>query len=182
MNTTQSILAATLLLSFAAGPAVAADTARSKDAAGLSAPDREFVQKAAQGGLAEVAAGKLASSKATDDEVKRFGEQMVTDHGKANNELASIAQAKGMMLPTEPDAAHQQFAKRLEGMKGKDFDRLYIEEAGIKDHKDAVALFTREASNSKDAELKAFAEKTLPTIKHHQEMIQGIAKGKKSAK
>jgi putative membrane protein len=78
-------------------------------------------------------------------------------------------------VPTKPDAAHQQLTKRLETMKGTDFDRLYIEEAGIKDHKDAVDLFTRQANSGQDADLKAFAAKTLPTIKHHLEMVQGIA-------
>jgi putative membrane protein len=165
----------TVCLALFVGQGWAADSTRAKSSAGASAQDQEFVQKAAQGGLAEVVAGKLASAKASNSEVKRFGTQMVTDHGKANAELANIAKSKGITVPTEPDAAHQQLAKRLEATKGADFDRLYIEEAGIKDHKDAVDLFTRQANSGQDAELKAFAAKTLPTIKHHLEMVQAIA-------
>jgi putative membrane protein len=95
MTIIQSISLATLSLALFVGQGWAADSARSNDSAAASAQDREFVQKAVQGGLAELAAGKLASTKASSAEVKRFGAQMVTDHGKANSELANIAKSKG---------------------------------------------------------------------------------------
>jgi putative membrane protein len=101
---------------------------------------------------------------------------MVDDHGKANDELARIAQGKGVTPPAEPDAAHQRLAARLQAAKGGEFDRLYVSEAGVKDHKAAAALFTDQAKNGKDAELKAFAEKTLPTIKEHEKMAQELAR------
>jgi putative membrane protein len=144
----------------------------------LSSKDKQFIAKAAQAGHAEVAAGKIANSKSTNDEVKKFGDQMVQDHGKANDELGAIAKTKGITPPSEPDAAHKKLASQLEKAKPGEFDKLYVREAGVKDHKAAVALFTDESKNGKDAELKAFAQKTLSTIQHHYEMAQDLAKKK----
>ncbi|HEV7822938.1 MAG TPA: DUF4142 domain-containing protein [Burkholderiales bacterium] len=165
---------AAAMLSIASMPGFGAD--RTAGGNSLSSKDRQFISKAAQAGHAEVAAGKLAASQASSDEVKKFGQHMVDDHGKANEELARIAQAKGITPPAGPDAAHQRLATRLQAAKAAEFDRLYVSEAGVKDHKAAVALFTDQAKNGKDAELKAFAEKTLPTIKEHQKMAQDLAR------
>ena len=167
-------LAAAAALSIASTTGIGAE--RPAGANGMSTKDRQFISKAAQAGHAEVAAGKLAASQASRDDVKKFGQQMVDDHGKANDELTKIAQAKGITPPAEPDAAHQRLATRLQSAKAAGFDRLYVREAGVKDHKAAVALFTDEAKNGKDAELKAFAEKNLPTIKEHQKMAQDLAR------
>jgi putative membrane protein len=165
-----------LLLSslFAVSPTLCA----SADSA-VSSKDREFMEKAARAGHAEVAAGKLASSKASNDQVKQFGERMVQDHGKAGEELKNIALGKGVTLPSGPDAAHKKLASKLESSKGADFDRLYVAEAGVKDHKEAVELFTDQAKNGKDADLKAFAQKTLPTIREHYQMAQDLNKAVK---
>ena len=157
------------LLAFGSTVGLAADSS-------LASKDKEFMEKAARAGHAEVAAGKLASTKATNEQVKKFGERMVQDHGKAGNELKKIAQAKGVTLPEEPDDAHKKLLTRLESSKGADFDRLYVAEAGVKDHKEAVDLFTDQVKNGKDAALKAFAQKTLPTVKEHYQMAQDLDK------
>ena len=96
----------------------------------LSSTDKAFMEKAARAGHAEVAAGKLASGKAMNDQVKKFGERMVQDHGKAGDELKKIAQGKDIKLPEEPDSAHKKLVAKLESSKGADFDRLYVAEAG----------------------------------------------------
>jgi putative membrane protein len=131
--------------------------------------------KAAQAGLAEVAAGKLAASNAANAEVKKFGEHMAQDHAKANDELMQIAQSKSLALPAEPDRSHRRFAKQLQSLPGDKFDRTYMREAGIKDHKAAYALFSNEAKKGKDPELRAFAQKTLPDIQEHLKMAQDLA-------
>ena len=144
-------------------------------AGALSKQDKDFAQKAAAAGLAEVAAGKLAASNAVNGDVKKFGEHMAQDHSKANDELMQIAQSKNIQLPSAPDRSHQRFAKQLEGMKGDKFDRTYMREAGVKDHKAAVALFSNEAKKGKDPELRAFAEKTLPGIQEHLKSAEQLA-------
>ena len=142
---------------------------------GLSSQDKQFVTKAMQAGHAEVAAGKVAASKGENADIRKFGEQMVQDHSKAGDELMRIAGTKGAKIPAEADFVHKGFIKRLEKLKGKQFDRAYIREAGIKDHKAAVDLFTKEAKRGNDGELKAFAEKTLPTIQQHFQMAQNLS-------
>jgi putative membrane protein len=140
-------------------------------AAKVSAADKTFFIKAAQAGMAEVELGQLAQSQGSSDAVKTFGQQMVTDHGAANDELKTLAAQKGVTLPTKADAASQALIKKLKATKGSAFDHLYLQQAGVKDHTAAVSLFTK-ASQSKDADVKAFADKTLPTIKHHLDMAQ----------
>jgi len=143
----------------------------------LSSADRNFVTKAAQGGLAEVATGQLAASNSGSDDVKKFGQKMVDDHGKANDELKQIAEAKGVKLPTQPDSAHQRTAKKLEGQKGAAFDKAYVQ-AMVKDHDATVKLFKNEAAKGKDADLKTFAEKTLATLQQHDDMAHQLANAK----
>jgi putative membrane protein len=157
-------------------------------AARLSTQDRNFVMKAAQGGLAEVETGKLASAQAGDASIKQFGEKMVQDHGKANDELTQIAKGKGIQPPSAPDASHQAVAKRLQGLKGAEFDRAYAA-AMVKDHDETLKLFQAQAKSGQDAELKSFAEKTLPTLEEHARMAHelhansaGSDKGSKGSK
>jgi putative membrane protein len=140
--------------------------------------DAKFATSAANAGLAEVALGQLASEKATNAKVKSFGAMMVTDHTKANNELIEIAKKKNISLPTEPDAEHQQKKTDLAAKTGADFDKAYVD-AMVDGHKKVASMFEDAAKNCKDADLKAFAEKTLPTIKSHLAEIEGIQKGLK---
>ena len=137
------------------------------------AADETFVQKAAVGGMAEVEAGNLAQQKGASGAVKEFGAKMVTDHTKANDELKQIAGGKSMTVPGEPDAAHKQAKASLEAKSGASFDRAYKEQM-LKDHKATIALFEKESKSGSDAELKAFATKTLPDLREHLKMVQAM--------
>jgi putative membrane protein len=145
-----------------------------KSAAGtLPAAETTFVKEAAIGGMAEVEMGQLASTKAQSADVKQFGQRMVDDHGKANNELKSLASQKNVTLPAELDAKHKALRDKLEKMSGAEFDRAYMAEM-VADHNKDVASFSREAKSGKDPELKAWAAKTLPTLQEHQKMAREI--------
>ena len=124
----------------------------------LAAEDAEFVRKAAMGGLAEVASGKLAE-RSGNQEVKQFGQKIVDDHTKANQELATIAQSKGVILPTTLEADERTKIEKLDGMRGHDFDRQFMTDM-VADHQKAIAMFQKEADASKDAEIKQFAQET----------------------
>jgi predicted outer membrane protein len=126
-----------------------------------------FVKKAALGGMTEVELGKLAQSKSQDAKIKAFADRMVKDHGKANTELAGIAKGKGLEVPMSLDAEHQSMVKELSAKSGSDFDAAYSKHM-VMDHAKTIALFQGAAKNS-DADLAAFAEKTLPTLKEHEE-------------
>jgi putative membrane protein len=145
-----------------------------KTSAGFSATDSGFMKKAADGGMAEVELGQLAVQKASSSDVKAFGQRMVDDHGKANEELKQLAAAKHVDLPQQPGAKHKATKARLEQLSGADFDQAYVDEM-VKDHKKDVAEFQRESKSAKDPDLKDFAAQTLPTLQDHLKQIQSIA-------
>jgi putative membrane protein len=155
-----------------AQPDTAKTTQPAKQAGAAS--DTGFTKQAAEGGMAEVAKGKLAAEKGSHDAVKQFGQKMVDDHTKAGDELKSIASGKSINLPGETTKTPQQaLLAKLEKLEGAAFDRAYVDDQ-IRDHEKTIALFEREAKTGKDAELKAFAEKTLPTLKEHLSMVRDL--------
>jgi putative membrane protein len=138
----------------------------------LQRTDRSFITKAAAGGRAEVELGKLAQGKASSDAVKQFGQRMVEDHGAANQELMQLAENKGMQLDDKtpkPD----RLLTRLSKLQGAEFDREYVD-AMVKDHKQDVAEFRRMHSGAVDPNLKAWVDKTLPTLEDHLKTIEGL--------
>jgi putative membrane protein len=153
---------------------------QAKEAGGLAESDRKFVMEAAKGGMAEVELGKLASEKGTNPAVKQFGQRMVDDHGKASAELKEFAGKKNVTLPTDLDPKHAKLRDRLSKLQGAEFDRAYADEM-VKDHKKDVSDFRREAKNAKDADLKAWAGKTLPTLEDHLKQAQQMQTQVKSA-
>ena len=139
--------------------------------------DRHFTQEAAMGGMAEVKVGELAAQKGTDPSVKSFGQRMVQDHSIANKELMDLLRRKGSgaaVVPKNLDAKHKEMYNALAQRSGRDFDKAYIK-AMVNDHEEDAALFEAEAKNGQDADLKAFAAKTLPVIKEHLRMAREIA-------
>ena len=141
----------------------------------ISSSDRKFMMEAAMGSMEEVELGRLATQRGSSDAVKQFGQRMVDDHSKANEELMQIASTKGVTLPSALDEKHKADVDKMSGLSGAEFDRAYLKEAGVKDHNKAVKLFQNEADKGKDADLKAFAAKTLPTIQEHLRMAQDMS-------
>jgi putative membrane protein len=155
-----------LALVFLSTPMLAQESANR-----LSAPDSTFATKAAQGGMAEVQLGQLATRKASNPDVKAFGQQMVDDHSKANDEFKGLASRKGVTLPSSLDAKDQATYDRLSKLDGAAFDRAYMADM-VRDHRADIAEFEREASHGSDPDIKGFASNTLHTLKHHLEMAQ----------
>ncbi|MGE0310053.1 MAG: DUF4142 domain-containing protein [Lautropia sp.] len=145
-----------------------------REAAELSAADRAFMTKAAQGGAAEVEMGKLAQRNAERDDVRRFGERMVEDHGKANEALARVARAHDMKLPSTPDSKAKSTMKTLESKQGKAFDRAYMDHM-VADHNKDVAAFEKAAKSSGSPDVQAFAKDTLQVLEEHRKMARDIA-------
>ena len=151
----------------------------SKASAGMSTTDTTFVKKAAEGGLAEVELGTLAQQKGSNDQVKKFGERMVNDHTKANDQLKDVAQQKQIQLPDKLSAKDQATKDRLEKLSGEQFDRAYMTDM-VKDHKKDVAEFARESQSSKDPAVKNFARQTLPTLRQHLKEAEKLAPAQKT--
>jgi len=138
-----------------------------------AATDTKFVHEAAAGGMAEVELGKLAAGKASSPDVKAFGQRMVDDHSKANDELKALASQKGMTLPSAPEPAHKAMQDRLSKLTGAAFDKAYMQEM-VKDHDKDVAAFKHASTSAADPDLKAWAAKTLPTLQEHQTQAKSI--------
>ena len=145
-----------------------------KPATAAMSADSTFVKTAAMDGMAEVEHGKLAAQNAASNDVKQFAQRMVDDHGKSNEELRRLASEKNLPLPTELDAKHKAMQDKLAKLTGAAFDKAYMTHM-VGAHKDAVSLFQREAKGGKDAEMKVFAEKTLPTLQEHLKMAQDLS-------
>ncbi len=141
--------------------------------ASMSSPDRDFLMDAAMGGLMEVELGRIAAQKGMSDSVKQFGQRMVDDHSKANEELMSLASSKGVTLPTALDEKHQKDVTKLSAMSGAEFDRAYSKMM-LSDHTKDVKEFEKQSTRGADPDLKAFASKTLPTLQEHLQMARSL--------
>jgi putative membrane protein len=166
-----------------AGAAVAqtnaaqADRAAPTPSAQSDAPDAKFVEKASAAGMAEVALGKLGAAQGQSQEVKTFGQKMVDDHTKANDELKTIATGKSIPVSPQPMASDTKAAARIANMKGTEFDAAFKKKM-VADHEKVVKMFTTESTSGKDPDLKAFATKMLPDLKEHLQMAQQLPAGK----
>jgi putative membrane protein len=142
-------------------------------AASATTQDTAFVKQASAGGLAEVSMGKLGAEKGASDDVKTFGQTMVDDHTKAGDELKTIAAGKSIPVSTAPMPADAEAAAMIGKKDGAAFDAAFKTKM-VADHEKVIKLFTTESTTGKDPELKAFATKTLPTLKHHLEMAKQL--------
>ena len=141
----------------------------------LSDQDKDFVMKAAAGGMAEVQMGQSAQEKAKNADVKAFGKRMVDDHGKANDELKTLATNKGLALPTELDQEHKDAAQHLSSLTGAAFDKSYMEHM-VSDHEKDVKEFEKASKDAKDADIRNWAAKTLPTLQDHLKQAKDTQK------
>jgi putative membrane protein len=139
----------------------------------LSEKDYKFVKEAAQGGMSEVELGNLAKQKGTSQAVKDYGERMVRDHSKANDELKQIASSKSATLPADLTHSERSTMDKLQKASGADFDREYTD-AMVKDHRTDVKEFQDAAQNANDPEIKSFAQKTLPTLQEHLRLAEDM--------
>ena len=133
--------------------------------------DNQWATKAAGGGMAEVKLGQLAQDHASSQAVKDFARRMIEDHTNANNQLQQIAGGKGITLPGDMDAKDRETYNHLASLNGPAFDRAYMEDM-VKDHREDIAEFKREASSGSDPALKHFAAMTLPTLEQHLQLAE----------
>jgi len=148
--------------------------AQNQSATALSAQDRKFVTEAAQGGMAEVEMGRVASERGSSADVKAFGRRMMDDHTKANEKLKQVARDKGVTLPTDLPAEMKQERDMLSKLSGAEFDKMYMSHM-VKDHQKTVASFEKEAEGGQDQAVRAFAQETLPTLREHLRLAQDTA-------
>jgi putative membrane protein len=139
----------------------------------VSSEDRAFMTKAASGGMLEVTLGADAAKRGTHPDVKAFGNHMVRDHGKANDELKELAAKKGVVLPAEMNEEHKELVEKLSKLSGAKFDAEYASEM-VDDHEEDIKEFKEAASEAKDADLRAWAAKTVPILEGHLTMAKDL--------
>lgn len=139
--------------------------------------DKEFIHKAAEGGMMEVQLGQLAADKATDPDVKAFGQKMVTDHSALNESMKPIAARMGVKVPEHLNRKDQGTYNKMKALSGASFDEAYVKDM-VMDHHQDLREFGNEAKTVKDPELKAAVEHGHNVIKEHSEMIDKMAQDK----
>lgn len=161
---------------------LAAFSVNAVSAAELARKDKQFIEKAAESGYLEIEASRMAATKASHADIKSFASMMVTDHTAVDTELKSLASSKSVTIPAQPTRGVKSkldsLAKRTDGA---DFDKKYADDIAVDAHKDAVKLFESTAKDAKDPDIKAFAAKTLPSLKAHLEKGQAIKTALKDA-
>jgi putative membrane protein len=162
----RTVLALASLLALAAPQVIAGSSEAEGSRGQLSRSDYKFACEAARGGMFEVRAGELTRTQASSPAVKQFGEQMVADHSKANDQLKAILIRKGATVPAELDHKEQSLLQGLSKLSGTDFDRAYAENM-VKDHKGDLKEFKKEADHADDPDLKTFAGTTATVIAQH---------------
>ena len=155
-------------------------TSKTEQHGQLSRKDYKFAREAAQGGLLEVKLGELAKQKASNPTVQQFGDRMIADHTKANDQLKQIATQKGAILPTQLSRREESELEHMQKLSGADFDKAYADHM-VKDHRKDIKEFQDAAKNAQDQDLKSFAQNTLPTLQQHEQMAEQMESSVKQA-
>ena len=136
-------------------------------------PDQMFLKTAIEGNNGEIAAAKMALKKSKNDQVKQFAQKMVDDHTKMLGDLHQVEQGQKLRYEDKPSPMAVQMSMKLKGLSGAAFDKAFVD-GMVKDHEDDVRDFTKESETGTNASVKEAATKSLPTIKEHLEMVQGL--------
>ena len=139
----------------------------------LSTSDATFMTTAARGGMAEVEMGQLAQRNGRSPAVKRFGQTMVSQHGRSNQELMALAQQKQITPPSTIGAEQQQIYDDLARLRGAAFDHEYAR-AMVQDHQEDLRAYQEEAANGTDPDVKAFAARQVPLLQEHLRVAQRL--------
>jgi putative membrane protein len=158
----------------------ASDTAGSSASGSVSKSDQKMMKDLAQANMAEIEAAKLAQQKSSSEDVKTFAQKMIDDHTKASDQLQQLAQAKNVTLPTDLDSKHKAEIKKLSALSGDKFDKKYMAQGGVSDHRKAHAMLSHIEKSAKDADLKSLASNMMPTINDHWQMAKQMRSGKAS--
>jgi putative membrane protein len=145
----------------------------------LQRADQGLLRDIAQANLAEIETGRIALDKSKDERVRKFAQQMVDDHTTAMKDVQQLAQTKGVTLPDGPDMKHKTVATALKALSGDTFDKQYMSQAGLGDHRKTHELLQKTQRDAKDADLKALATKMIPVVHGHLTEAEQIAPAKK---
>jgi putative membrane protein len=154
---------------------VADEKADAADTNTLSRSDRNFVEDALKGGLYEETAAKVGIERARSPSVKAFAEMLASQHGAANVELKQLASTWNVDIPDKLPLMKRRAVDNLREAKDADFEQEFIKQVGLDDHKEDIKRFEKAAREAKDPSIRAWAEKTLPTLREHLAAARDLA-------
>ena len=175
------ILASGLALALLATPAMAQSIGEKtgvNSTLGITPATEDFVKEAAISDMFEIQSSQMAQERGNAPE-KTFAATMIKDHQKTTGDLKSMVSSGKVkvQLPSALDSSKQNEIDKLKSLNGADFSSRYDSDQ-LSGHKDAVSLFERYAKGGDNTTLKDWADKTLPTLRHHLEMAQDLTAGK----
>lgn len=144
---------------------------------GAMGNDQSFVDFAAQTDMLEAHLGQMAQDQAKKDDVKSYGQMLVTDHTNDYNQLTAAASKAGDTVPKGIDAAGNRMIRSLEHLKGTHFDRTYLRDM-VRGHEAAIKKYNDEIKNGKSNDIKSYAQQALPTLEKHLKDAQALEAGK----
>lgn len=151
----------------------------SSGSSALSTAERNFLMRAGTDGMFELEAARMAADQSKDDAVKRYASMLVEQHMAANQELASLAQSKGVSLPSSVPSGKRRELERIKRAQGEEFDALFVQTVGIRDHRGDVNRFREISRTAKDADVKAWANKMLPILERHMSEARSLPAAKR---
>jgi putative membrane protein len=143
----------------------------------MSQADEKLMKELVAANMTEIAAAQLALNQSKDDQVQKFAKTLMDDHTNARDKIRDLAQAKNVVLPKDLDGKHLAEVKKLDRLSGDQFDKAFLQRAGVSDHKQTLQLLDRIEKNAKDPQLKALATDLRPTIREHHELATNLVKG-----
>jgi predicted outer membrane protein len=158
------------------GASGAAGATAAADAMGKG--DQKMLMNMAQAAIDQVETAKIAQSKSASAEVKAYAQQMIDDNSKALTEIQALAQKNGVTLPTEPDTKHKTLMSKFEHMTGDAFDKAYMSQSGVIDHRVHHDALMKGEKKAKDADLKALMAKLTPMVEQHLRSAQQMPAAK----
>lgn len=140
----------------------------------LSSADQALMMEVAKGGMMQLELGKVAVQKASNPEVRQLAQAEVEEQTGLSAKLKEIATAKGVTLPATPNEQATAMVTKLQGMSGMEFDRMYVQEGGVNNHKLLDQTLAKVESNATDASLKSVAKAAHPLVKTHLKVSQQV--------
>ncbi len=171
LTQTLKLITAIAVASGLANSTMAAEHSAGATSGSLSKKEVKFVNDVAEGGLMEVRMGEIGQQKGQSSDVKALAQKLVTDHTKANDELKQLLSGKGVTVPSRLASKQEKMLEKLSS--ASDFDKQFKDMA-VKDHKKDIKEFERALKNTDDADLKAWINKTLPTLQEHLRMAEQL--------
>ncbi len=160
----------------------AGSSSASQGGSSLSQSDQNMMKQLSYANMAEIEAAQMALDKSQDQQVKTFAQKMIDDHTKASDQLRDIADAKNVKLPTELDAKHKKEVQNLSKLSGDKFDKKYLSQGGVSDHRQVQQLLSRIEKRAKDDQLKTLASTLMPTINEHWQMAKEMTSSSAATK